>query len=470
MNAFQLLFIEGAFATAFDTWTGPIYLSGLAGEMGVGVGLLSLISIVPWIGAIGQFIGLRAYHRSSSTRAYVVVSAAIARALWLITILMGWFWGIQAAHHHQPFPARNWFLLAGCVGLLSQLFGCASASAWMLWMRALISPQTRGRFFGARQRYAIIAVIAAHFMGLLWAGWAPGGYPVGYGILLSGAVICAGISTLVLNKVPNVVLDDRSIPEQAPGWIETIRKPLKNRAFRQLVIFNTAFQFSIQIAGPFFPYYFTKELHISMSSVAFWTLLTNVGWFISAMYWGRRVDRVGGWRMSLLVTGSMLAISPIFYVFTSATSVRIFAPLEYFVNGIFWAGYMLVYTKLQLERSPLGSREGLFAFAVAAAAAAVGSAVGNLAGAQLASLLLPWGGFRALFLLTTILRMSTVWGLGLWVLKCSPSLEPPAKNALEYKDRIVREVLIITRGVVHGVMKPSTLFAKHGALDDEIGD
>jgi hypothetical protein len=415
MGIFALLFLEGAFGTAFDTWTGPLYLSGVAGELGVGVGLLSLITIAPWIGAVGQFLGLRAYRQSASLRTYVVISAALARGLWLIPVGLGWFWGLRAASAHQPFPARNWFLATGLVGIVSQLLGSASVSAWMLWMRELIRSRVRGRFFGARQRYAMIAVIAAHLLGTIWAGWKIDGYPVGYGILLVSAVVCAGVSTIVLARVPDVSVHDADDLEHPGKW--ALFRPLANRPFRDLVIFNTAFQFSIQIAGPYFPYYFTHELHISMGTVAFWTLLTNIGWFLSAMFWGRRIDRVGGWRLSFLVTGSMLAVSPLFYVFTGGETIRLIGPCEYFVNGLFWAGYMLIYTKLQLERAPSGNREAIFAFALAAALAAVGSAAGNLIGAQLALVLAPWGGFRALFFIAGLLRLGAVWGVGQLVLR-----------------------------------------------------
>jgi hypothetical protein len=405
---FRLLFWEGAFSLAFDTWTGPTYFSGMAGELGVGVGLLSLITVVPWIGAMGQILSLGVYQRSASVRSYVVRLAALCRALWLLPIVAGWYWGVRAAGAHQPFPARKWFLLATGVGAVAQLLGSSSGAAWMSWVRELVSPRVRGRFFGARQRYTMAAVIVVHALGMVWAGWKPGGYPAGYGILLGCALICAAYSTFLLSRVPDT--DFGGEVHERKSWIEQVREPLRNPGFRRLVIFNAIFQGTVQLAGPYFPYYYTRELHIPMSSVAFWTVLTNLGWFATATFWGRRIDRVGGSRTAFRFAVNLIALSPLFYVFSGALAVTRIAPLEYFTNGMAWAGYTLVYTKLLLERSPRGKCASYFV--VGAVATALASAIGNLMGGQIALWLQPWGGFRALFLVAAVARFGVVWGLG----------------------------------------------------------
>lgn len=40
-KTFQLLCWEGAFAAAYDVWVSPTYLTGLAGELGIGIALVS---------------------------------------------------------------------------------------------------------------------------------------------------------------------------------------------------------------------------------------------------------------------------------------------------------------------------------------------------------------------------------------------------------------------------------------------
>ena len=252
------------------------------------------------------------------------------------------------------------------------------------------------------------AVILVHGLGMAWAGWAPGGYPVGYGFLLVCALVCAAISTFLLSRVPDT--DFGGMKAARSSWLEQVREPLRDTGFRRLILFNAIFQGTIQLAGPYFPYYFTSELHIPMRSVAFWTVLTNLGWFAAATFWGRRVDRVGGSRPAFRLTTNFIALSPLFYVFSSAATVSRIAPFDYFMNGMAWAGYILVYTKLQLERSPRGKCASYFA--VGAVATAIASAFGNLLGGQIALWLQPYGGFRALFLIATFARFGVVWGLG----------------------------------------------------------
>lgn len=400
---FQLLYWEGAFSLAFDTWTGPTYFSGIAGELGMGVGLLSLITMAPWIGSIGQFVFLGAYQRCPSVRDYVVRLAATCRALWLFPIAMGWVWGLHAAIAHESFPAKKWFLLATCVGAIAQLIGSSSGAAWMSWVRELVSPRTRGSFFGTRQRYTYAAVIAVHLLGIALAGWMPKGLPGGYGILLVLALGSAALSTFFLSKVPDVRFEGDA---RGKKWIEAVREPLDDRGFLRLMVFNAAFQGSVQLAGPYFPYYFTHELRIPMSFVAFWTVLTNVGWFIAASGWGRKIDHGDGCRSSFWITANLISISPLFYAFTGASAVSRLAPLDYLASGLAWAGYTLVFTKLLLERSGKGKCAGYFA--VSSAATAIASAAGNLLGGQIASLF----GFRALFVIAAIARFGVVWGMG----------------------------------------------------------
>src|SRR4051794_36718845 len=71
-TAFTLLFWEGAFSQVYDTWTGPTYLSGLAGELHAPVFWVSLLCAAAWIGAVGQLFGAWFYVRVPSYKQYTV--------------------------------------------------------------------------------------------------------------------------------------------------------------------------------------------------------------------------------------------------------------------------------------------------------------------------------------------------------------------------------------------------------------
>jgi MFS family permease len=81
-------------------------------------------------------------------------------------------------------------------------------------------------------------------------------------------------------------------------------------------------------------------------------------------------------------------------------------PVDYFTNGIFWAGYTLVYTTMLLEACP-PEKCGLY-YSVYAACNGLAGAMGSLLGGQLALLLLPVGGFKALWALAAVLRLGVI--------------------------------------------------------------
>src|SRR3954470_12837639 len=105
--SFQLLWWEGAFAMAYEVWIGPTYLTGLAGELGLSIGLVTLLAAMPWVGALGPLVGawIHGNRRVSSPRSSTLAFAAISRALWLVPMLLAGWWTLT----EPVFPARLWF-------------------------------------------------------------------------------------------------------------------------------------------------------------------------------------------------------------------------------------------------------------------------------------------------------------------------------------------------------------------------
>lgn len=382
-SAVQLLWFEGAFALAYETWFGPTYLTGLAGELAIPVAHLSFLAAAPWIGAVGQVLGLLLFARFQSVRRYTLVLASLARALWLLPLVMAYFW----------FPSAKWFSLLAATSMCSALLATSSSAAWQSWVAGIVPRGMVGRFFGTRQAYVMSALIASHLLAMFWVGWKPGGSFAGYGVLALLALSAALTSTLLLARVPDV----KTRPEIVP-----IREAWSNVRFRRLVIFGAAFNGAVQLAGPYFPFYFTHDVHIPMSVVAMWTVLTNLGYLVAARYWGRKIDLSSSLKPILGVTGFVILASPLVYVINVREILVWIGPIEYFFNGLAWSGFQIGLFAL-LFRSVPGERN-LTYFTVYAAASGLAGAIGSLLGGSLAHLLAAFGGFRALWVIGAILR------------------------------------------------------------------
>jgi hypothetical protein len=251
------------------------------------------------------------------------------------------------------------------------------------------------------------AVIAAHAFAVLMVGWRPQGLHLGYAVLLALALVSAGLSTYFLGRVRDVRKNAGSGVSSPLLTFSQILEPLRDTRFRSLVLFGAVFNGTIQLGGPFFPYYFTRELHLPLSTISFWTILTNLGWFVASVHWGKSAD--GKRRLGMPFWGALhlIALSPAFYIFASPEMALRIGPIDYFTNGIFWAGYNLVFTTLLLEACP-PTRCGTY-YSVYAACNGLAGAIGSLVGGQLALILIPFGGFKALWVVTTVLRLGVIW-------------------------------------------------------------
>ncbi|MGK5086770.1 MFS transporter [Bdellovibrionota bacterium FG-2] len=390
---------------SYETWIGVVYLSGLAGELGVPVSIASVLLAAPWIGSVGQLLGLWVLFRATSYRRYTLKVASAARLLWVIPVLTSAYWGYLSWKKVGIFPVETWFKLTTVVACTSALLGSSSSTAWLSWVKGLIPPRVQGRFFGVRQRYVMLALAGAHLVGSYWVGWRPGGTYLGYWMLGLCAVIAAGLSTFLLAKVDDTLVVE---PLQGVSFRDALKEPWANRPFRNLVFFGALFNFSVQFVGPFFPYYFTKELHIPMSLVSLWTVLVVVGSFVTSSYWGKRIDRSKDPRGVMFVCCHLIAISPVFYLVGSADLIKIIAPIEYFINGMAWSGFNLAIMTLLFQRS--SGRNTPFYFSIHVATSGVLGALGNFLGGNLSVVLHAYGGFRACFALGTVLRFAVVYG------------------------------------------------------------
>lgn len=407
-SAFSLLCWEASFALAYETWVGASYLSGLAGELAVPVVWVTLITALPWIGSAGQLFGVRYLVRVKSVKRYVLGVAMAGRSLWLVPLALAAFWGYRSTASGEAFPTQAWFGATALIACLATLLSSSGAVGWMAWIRDLIPGSIHGRFLGTRQRYVMLGLIAANLLGAAWVGWKPRGLYVGYAALGLLAIVAGAISTALLSQVPAPV--NRGGPRaevSATGFRAAWRELLSGTQYGRIVLFGAAFNGAIQLAGPYFPYYYTRDLAIPMSWVAVWATLTNLGCLVAAGTWGRLVDRRGGAIPALWLCCHLISVSPLPYVVRSAEWVKWVAPAEFFVNGLAWSGFQLAVTTLLLRASPAGASAAHFS--IYAFLAGLTGAAGSLLGGWLSVALAPWGGFPALWVVASVVRLATTW-------------------------------------------------------------
>jgi MFS family permease len=400
-----LLYCEVVFAMLHETWFSRPYLSGLAGELGVSVGIVTLLTALPWIGSIGQVLTAWWLSRAPSAKRYTWTMFAVGRSIWIFVLLLALVPGISKV---------QWMAATAAIACFAGICSNSGAVSWLAWMQGVVPATRRGVFFGVRQRFWVLGIIAANLFGSFLIGWRRDGYYTGYALLAVLAIVAGWISLGLLAIVPP------SPHSSAVSFeLKEFLKPLRDRRFCVVLVLWSLLNGVVQIIGPFLPYFFTREIGVPMSRITLWIMLGNVGSLITVGFLGERIDRTGNALEVLRWMGLLLAFSPLLYVLPSKATILWIAPPEHFLNGIANGGLKVASLSLLCAVAP---EEGnSLYFCVFTAFTGLLGGLGTLAGGLLIkffqatpALQIHGSGFRAFFVAGAVLRVLVVVGGLYW--------------------------------------------------------
>jgi len=410
------LMAEGALAMGYETLVGPVYLAAWAGQIGLPESELPWITSLPLLGAVGQLLGVLALSRLTrkvSLKWLCIALSLVARSLWALVFLL------PLLSRFSTFAADGARQI-GLLATLSSAIGLTSASLWMAWMKGWAPRRFEGRFWGFRARGSTLGVIAAH---LLAAVSLHGTRASGFALLLAIALLSALGSLAILTRIPSVA--------RTPAETEAPDQSLSLKDLHWLIVL-CVFQAGVSFVSPFFPYYFTRQLGLAPSEISIWYAITQLGISVSAIFWGSRWDRAFSQSAMaparlLRLTGCVLALSPLLYVVNDIAILHWAAPIEFFCNGLAWAGLQIGVSSILFKQAGRAQvmRAGLL-FSLMTAAQGLSGAGASWLGGWTAHALQDWGGFRALWALGTVLRLTIAY----WVL---PLLHSPNSLAISPK-------------------------------------
>ena len=193
------------------------------------------------------------------------------------------------------------------------------------------------------------------------------------------------------------------IPEPLPAaqhahgrrWSALIRSLGASPAFLGLVIGALVWNFSVNVAAPFFNVYLVSQLGASTSTVGVLTGVTSLFSLGGQRLFGRLLDRKGAFWVQRS-TGLLIPILPLSWIFVTAPWQVVFISAA---SGLLWAGYNLANFSLLLELTPDDRRPD--AVALYQTVAVAGGVLGPLLGGYLADAV----GFKAAFGLSGAGRM-----------------------------------------------------------------
>jgi MFS family permease len=259
--------------------SGGAFITAMAIHLGASNFQIGLLASLPILTNVFQLISIWLVQRYNNRRAVAVISSFLGRFPMLFAGFLPFL-----------FSTALGLKLLLAILFVHYFFGSLAGASWNAWVKDLIPEKRLGSFFSNRTKLVTIlsAVLGLaisfliDFIKVHDAGYLTFAY---YAIFFSGGLIGL-IGVYWLSKAPE--------PTPLPVYenvFKQFKKPLKDKNFRNLLVFNAAWAFSLNLAVPFFTVFLMKTMVLSLSYVIGFTILAQVSNILTIKTLGRYTDR-----------------------------------------------------------------------------------------------------------------------------------------------------------------------------------
>lgn len=323
----------GAMAGLTQNYTTPFALT-----MGATTTQIGLLSSIPNLAmSLAQLIAPALSQRIRSRKDFILPMVFLHALMWLPILLIPYIF-----HTHQ-ITSLIIFLT------ISTVFDSISNPLWSSMMADLLSPESRGRFFGSRRRITgfiamIFSYVAGGILQLLNRNT-----NLGFSIIFAAALAFRLVSLYFLYQMYEP--PQRTISTQQASLL-TISRGMFSSNVGRFILFSGFISFSANLAGPFFAPYMLRELKFSYLTYTIINSASALATLAFLTYWGRRSDR-GGTIKVIKISMLLIPLVPIAWLVSRNVywiiGVQIFA-------GFTWAGFDLCSSIFILDASPQSDR------------------------------------------------------------------------------------------------------------------
>jgi len=291
-----------------------------------------------------------------------------------------------------PGPAVVYVMIALVV--VREAFTNLVLPAWTALSADLVPVHWRGRYFSSRN-FAMgiagmaITLLVGQVINLV-------GNPVGYQVAFGLAFVSGLVSIYCfahLREPSSPVAPPEAAAQPQASLLRHVRA---NPDFIAFCACAAVWNFSLNVAGPFFNVYVVQNLNGDAGIVGLLSVVSSLASLPGQRVWGPLADRWGPRRVQL-VTSLLIPILPVAWVFVTAPWHIV--PIN-LIAGFLWAGNLLASFNLLLAISPEDQRPGFTAIyqIVVLASLAVGAAFGGWVVTHF--------GYPAIFMLSGVGRLA----------------------------------------------------------------
>jgi MFS family permease len=374
---------------SFMTGIGENFFPAFVLALGMSEMAAGLVATVPMVvGAVFQLVASAAVRRLGSYKAWVVITAGL-QALCFVPMTITAAMGIT--------PGWLVFLIAS----VYWFGGFSGGAAWHTWIAMNVPTPTRSRYFGHRNRFLQVALLA----GLLAGGLAlkeliPEWGVRSYAVLFAAAALARIVSTayLALQSEPRPL----PIRQRSVGTRELARRAMHGPDGR-LILYLVSMSVALQVAQPFLNPFMLVHIGLEEDLYALMLAAPLLGRAIAMPHLGALAQRRGA-RHVLMIGGVGLIPFAANWLVTDSV-VFLFA--TQLVSGAFWAAHELGLFLMLLDTTRPEERTSVIAKYQLLNSLAMGC--GTLLGALGLHLLdSSWTAYAVVFGASTLLRLAAM--------------------------------------------------------------
>jgi MFS family permease len=233
-------------------------------------------------------------------------------------------------------------------------FGSISGASWNSWMKDLVPEKMLGTYFSKRSRLLQILNVTLSLLVAVIIDYIKSHYPqyefTSYVCMfvIGGAIGMLGVYLLSRAPEPATSMGEENI-------VTLLSKPLKDKNFKNLLAFHSAYSFAINLALPFFVVYMMKTIGLPLSYIIALGLLSKLSSILSIRLWGAYSDRYSN-KTIIRVCAPTFITCILAWSFTSMASgftLSIFLlAVIHIVSGMSAAGIDLAINNIALKLAP----------------------------------------------------------------------------------------------------------------------
>jgi MFS family permease len=371
-RAYKLVLYDSIAHEAMGTLTTGVFLAGFAVALGASNFAIGVLASVPFFVQLLQIPAVMLVEHLRARRAISVWSSGVGRIFLL-------------AAASAPLLADSTGVMV-LIAFLAVHQGLAAISgcAWNSWMRDLVPDNEQGRFFGRRTAATTAVAIALALIGGVlvdtWKSYGPGDPALGYSFLFALSALIGLYGVYLLSITPE--------PPMAPVAkyshpLAMMAAPFRDRNFRRLIVFLSSWNFTVNLAAPFFAVYMLRTLGYSMTTILVLTIASQLSNLAALGVWGALIDRFSN-KAVLGISSPLFLCCMLAWTLTGLPwmqAVVLYALLAIHVlMGISTAGVALASGNIAMKLSPRGEATAYLAASgvVTSVCAAIAPILGGL--------------------------------------------------------------------------------------------